>query len=1088
MSLKRRKYDMRSGFRNTLTIERFENRLLLANYNLVDTLLPSNVNPQIDTGEGEAVAVGSQYHAIGKPDADRFRGAVEVYDAATNEHVATIENRNGTRNFGQGVAVLGSQVFVTDWLNLYAYEINNGHATLKHTVRDPGSAGFFGKSLALSGSTIAVGGRTSYAFDVSSGRPNLVATIKAPTSESIRFGWAIDIDGSTVVVGAFLQDVGARDSGSAYVYDISDGGEARLVAALNNPTPERIGYFGRGVAISGDTVAVGAEGDDTVSHSAGSVYLYGIGNGNAVLEHTITNPAADIGEFGRAVALQGTTLVVGDYGADGPVELAGRAYRYDISGTSPSLEEIIENPTPETRDHFGFAVDLLGDSIVVGAPSDNTLARLAGSAYVFDTGADEAKLTGTLNSPLPQINDEFGEVVALDGSIAVVGVPADDTGAEQSGSVYVFDVSGDTASLIGSIPNPTPDVNDHFGETIDVSGSIVVVGAPNADGLEDPDGEAMTGTVYVYEIRDDNVRLLDTILNPTPQRFETFGSAVGISGDTIVIGARGEDEGEVRDAGRVYFYDISSGTAELEDTVRNPSPANYDRFGSALDISGSTVVVGTANDDTGAEDAGSVYVFEYSQRDAELVNTISNPSPERNDKFGSAVAVSGEHIVVGDSPIGYGDAGSAYVYRLADDGSASLLETLNDPLSDPNEEFGISVAIRGSKVVVGSRQQDAGATDAGIAYVYEIDEPNSHVVLERTLHNPTPEFDDQFGHSVAISGNTLIVGAVEDNTKRPKQGAVYVYRSDEPIPEPPITDPDPPVTAPAPPASSPNLEVLYQNKERKVRANVIEAKLELYNRESSPTNLKDVVLRYKLDPDNLNPIVSVTSTNAPGGVDATFVEDGADSYVDFKVLGDFSVSPGKRLKLRFEIENEEGLPFDQSNDLSFKASQTSFGPANVDIILAETHSTPDPEPDPEPAPGQVAGIEVFYQNKAREVETNQIAAKLELYNRDSETKNFKGLEFRYRFDPDGLTPQVEITSTNAQGRIVSSIVNDGADSYVSFRIVEDFFVKSNRRLKLKFELANTEGELFNQANDLSFVASQTSLALADSIELDWLDE
>ena len=158
-----------------------------------------------------------------------------------------------------------------------------------------------------------------------------------------------------------------------------------------------------------------------------------------------------------------------------------------------------------------------------------------------------------------------------------------------------------------------------------------------------------------------------TANNPTPVNFDRFGESVAVSGTTVVVGALADDTG-ASNAGSAYVYDVSGGSATLVDTINNPTPAFSDGFGLSVAVSGSTVVVGAYQDDTGAENAGSAYVYDLSGGSATLVDTINNPTPATNDFFGLSVAASGSKAVIGaflDDDRGL-DAGAAYVFAVTE--------------------------------------------------------------------------------------------------------------------------------------------------------------------------------------------------------------------------------------------------------------------------------------------------------------------------------------------------------------------------------------------------------------------------------------
>ena len=322
-----------------------------------------------------------------------------------------------------------------------------------------------------------------------------------------------------------------------------------------------------------------------------------------------------------------------------------------------------------------------------------------------------------------------------------------DTGATDAGSAYVFDAA--TGTLLRTLNNPTPAYQKNFGYSVAVSGSTVVVGTPRDDA-----GAANAGSAYVFDAATGN--LLRTLDNPTPATNDYFGRSVAVSGNTVVVGAYLDDTGAT-DAGSAYIFDAATGI--LLRTLNNPTPATRDYFGYSVAVSGSTVVVGAYQDDTGATDAGSAYIFDAAT--GSLLRTLSNPTPATKDYFGYSVAVSGTTVVAGapNDDGGATDAGSAYIFDAA---TGNLVRSLRNPATQPYDQFGLSVAVSGGIMVVGTPGDSTGAYAVGLAYVFDVATGN----LLRTLNNPTPASGDGFGSSVAISGNTAVVAG---------GGSAYVY-------------------------------------------------------------------------------------------------------------------------------------------------------------------------------------------------------------------------------------------------------------------------------------------------------------------------
>jgi len=366
-----------------------------------------------------------------------------------------------------------------------------------------------------------------------------------------------------------------------------------------------------------------------------------------------------------------------------------------------ALLQTFYNPTPGPEYDFGIyggQIAISGNNVLVGAHREDTVAEDAGSAYLFDTSGN---LLQIFNNPTPMPKDRFGISVAISGNKIVVGAHQDDTGKTNAGSAYLFDTSG---NLLQTFNNPTPMRGDLFGDSVAIYENIVVVGAHRDD-----TGAENAGSVYLF---DTSGNLLQTINNPTPVPEAGFGEKVAIYGNKVVVGAYHDN------AGFAYLFDTSG---NLLQTFHNPTPVHNDQFGKSVSIFGNKVVVGAHTDDTGATNAGSAYLF---------------------------------------------------------DTSGNLLQIFNNPTPMPNEQFGHTVAIYGNKVVVGAYRDNTGAENAGSAYLF-----NASGNLLQTINNPTPMSGDAFSHEVSISETYVLISAHIDNTEAENYGLAYLFEhSKNPLP------------------------------------------------------------------------------------------------------------------------------------------------------------------------------------------------------------------------------------------------------------------------------------------------------------------
>jgi hypothetical protein len=158
-------------------------------------------------------------------------------------------------------------------------------------------------------------------------------------------------------------------------------------------------------------------------------------------------------------------------------------------------------------------------------------------------------------------------------------------------------------------------------------------------------------------------------------------------------------------------------------TLTNPSPTALDWFGYSVAVSGTRVVVGAFQNDTGAYNAGIAYVYELTGAAPTVpMLTLTNPGPEFGGEFGRSGAISGTLVVFGIARINtrWSASGSALVYDLASATPTVPVTVLQRPLPSLNDYFGISVAVSGTRVVVGSRIDLSGVENAGSAYVFDL--------------------------------------------------------------------------------------------------------------------------------------------------------------------------------------------------------------------------------------------------------------------------------------------------------------------------------------------------------------------------------
>ena len=394
------------------------------------------------------------------------------------------------------------------------------------------------------------------------------------------------------------------------------------------------------------------------------------------------------------------------------------------------LEQKVIASDGTAYDWFGSSVALSGNTALVGAYQDNSCQ---GAAYVFVrsgmTWVQQAKLTASDGAA----DDCFGSSVALSGDTALVGAVYDEIGTNaRQGSAYVFVRSGTTWTQQAKLTASDGAWDDDFGVSVALSGDTALVGAY----LDDVGANKDQGSTYVFT-RNGTIWTQQAQLTASDgAEYDAFGEAVALSGDTALVGAGENTIDANASQGAAYVFTRSGTTWTQQAQLIASDGAAEDYFGGSVALSGDTALVVASNDDVGANaDQGSAYVFTRSgmtwTQQAKLIALDGAAS----DNFGRSVALSGDTALVGADSDTVGantDQGSAYVFtRNGTTWTQQSQLTASDGAAGDN--FGVSVALSGDTALVGAYWDDVGAnTNQGAAYFYQPDLPFK-VFLPRVL-------------------------------------------------------------------------------------------------------------------------------------------------------------------------------------------------------------------------------------------------------------------------------------------------------------------------------------------------------------------
>jgi FG-GAP repeat len=354
-----------------------------------------------------------------------------------------------------------------------------------------------------------------------------------------QFGYAVDIQGGLVAVGARNQNIFGFNSGSVYIIDEATG---VLVQKIIPSDGAQNDLFGHSVAIDNGIVVVGAFTDDDNGDASGSAYIYNATTGALIAKLYPDDPDAS-DDFGISVAIDGGIVAVGSYNDDDAGFSSGSVYLFDVS-TGAQLFKLVADDASQL-DQLGFDVAIDNGLVVAGAHNDGDNGSGSGSAYVFDatTGTQLVKLLASDG----MMNDSFGLTVDIEGTTVVVGsyLRDDGIGLDNSGAVYVFDaLTGDELDIM--VPDDrTP--GHWFGNAVSIDNGIILIGAS-----QDFDTANFAGAAYLFDASTGNQ--ITKLLASDGGTSDTFGRDVSISNGSIVVGAYRNDDPFNPWGGAAYLF------------------------------------------------------------------------------------------------------------------------------------------------------------------------------------------------------------------------------------------------------------------------------------------------------------------------------------------------------------------------------------------------------------------------------------------------------------------------------------------------------------------------------------------------------
>lgn len=418
-----------------------------------------------------------------------------------------------------------------------------------------GVTGRFGDSggVAMSGDTLVVGALEEGAVYVFVRVGDAWVQQAVITNIPFSIGSPLAISGDTIVLGVPSTSGAAPEAGAVHVY-VRNGTNWSFQAILFASERDSFDRFGDAVAVSGDTIVVGVHAEDSnatgingnekdnSAPDAGAAYVF-VRSGTTWTQQAYLKASntARSDLFGAVVAVSGDTIVVGAPGedssatgvngnqADNSADFAGAAYVFVRNGTNWTQQAYLKASNTGGNDWFGFSVAAAGDTIVVGAPNESSSATgvngnqtdnsaaFSGAAYVFVRNGTNWTQQAYLKASNTDADDGFGDVVSVSADTIVVGAPREssnatgingdqnDNSARDSGAAYRFVRSGTTWTQQAYLKASNTEAEDAFGSGVAVSGDFIAVGAPleassavGINGDQTDNGLGGAGAGYVF--------------------------------------------------------------------------------------------------------------------------------------------------------------------------------------------------------------------------------------------------------------------------------------------------------------------------------------------------------------------------------------------------------------------------------------------------------------------------------------------------------------------------------------------------------------------------------------------------------------
>lgn len=381
-------------------------------------------------------------------------------------------------------------------------------------------------------------------------------------SEDAFLGNKVQIEGNWAFISAPFESIdGINKAGAVYVYQHLDDAWhfSQRITADSLAWADRFGFS---IATHGDWLAIGSRSVRSGANHSGIITMFRRQNESWVKQEVLsmeTNPKIDF--IGVSISMNESYLVAGGQDHHEASTTGGGVVIYKRENGNWSLMQEITLDADAIHFEFGRSVALSEENeLFIGAPRASSPDSLAGAVFIYElSNSDIWERKHLLQSPNPQLREFFGDAIAEDNGILVIGAPGGINDSIPTGSAYVFKKMGHSWILVEHLHPGFPQTNMKYGSEVDISNGLITIGARRLN----RNMHRAAGGAFVYLMQNESIAEYVVLSSHQPQEFGLFGSSVAVHGNHVLVGAHLHNNGH-DNAGSAFFYKSSDLFVSIE--------------------------------------------------------------------------------------------------------------------------------------------------------------------------------------------------------------------------------------------------------------------------------------------------------------------------------------------------------------------------------------------------------------------------------------------------------------------------------------------------------------------------------------------